>query len=623
MALLTMRKGPHNSEGGNLIEPANQIIGCRDSVTLPGLFCERINRTPEGLAYREYDAMARSWRDHTWGSIGERAARFREALSQEQLAPGDRVAVLLPNGVDWVCFDMSALSLGLIVVPLYVHDGLANISYILNHAEIRLLFLDTADRWQALSRYSSESLSLDRIWVQAGQEASSSNGKHPSVSFLGDILPTRSGAFSTDVSEAKAPATLIYTSGTTGRPKGVLLSHFALLWNAESCSKFIPPRQNDVFLSFLPLAHAFERTVGYYLAMMGGSCVAYARSIEALRDDLLAIRPTVLVSVPRVYERIYAGIHSQVERKILKRFLLRLTASLGWRRFEAERGRGPGLGLTARLMWPILDRFVAKPILRAFGGRLRVTVSGGAPLAENVARFLIGIGLPLVEGYGLTETAPVVTATALDDIYPGSVGQPLKGLELRLSEEGELLVRSPAAMMRYWKDDDQTAATIDNEGWLKTGDLAEIRDGRVFIQGRLKELLVLATGEKVHPSLVESEITKDELFDQAIVVGEGMPYLAAILVLNKKEWRSVTDTHRIAATDLSAAVARGFALTRVQNCLKSQPRSAQVYAIHLILEPWTIEAGLITPTLKIKRQEIERIYQKEIAELYTGHPVFT
>ena len=216
-------------------------------------------------------------------------------------------------------------------------------------------------------------------------------------------------------------ATLIYTSGTTGRPKGVMLSHFALLWNAQASAAMVPPRRDDVFLSVLPLAHAFERTVGYYLPMMGGCTVAYARSAEDLREDFVAIRPTAMLGVPLLYERMSAAIRTNVAGSFAKRTLLRIAASLGWRRFEAAQHRARP-GLAARLLWPILKQYVAVPVLAAFGGRLRVAISGGAPLDQDVARLLIGLGLPLVEGYGLTEAAPVVATNGLDDNLPGSVG---------------------------------------------------------------------------------------------------------------------------------------------------------------------------------------------------------
>ena len=226
-----------------------------------------------------------------------------------------------------------------------------------------------------------------------------------------------------------------------------MLSHFALLWNAEATAAIIPPLADDVFLSILPLAHAFERTVGYYLPMMGGCAVAYARSAQDLRDDLVTVRPTVRVAVPYLFERMCAAIRASVKGSVVKPTLLHLAASLGWQRVEAAQHPDRHFNFGDFLLWPLLNRFVAMPVMAVFGGRLRVAVSGGAPLGAGIARFLIGLGLPMVEGYGLTEAAPVVVAAALGDNVPGSVGHPLPNVDFKLSGQGELLVRSPSLMI--------------------------------------------------------------------------------------------------------------------------------------------------------------------------------
>jgi len=401
-----------------------------------------------------------------------------------------------------------------------------------------------------------------------------------------------------------------------------MLTHFALLWNAEGVTKFIAPRTDDTFLSFLPLAHAFERTVGYYLPIMGGSTVAYARSIEQLPEDLKALRPTVLLSVPRIYERAYDAIHAKIARNPLKSLLLRLTRRLGWQRFEARQGRGPMPGRIARLIWRLLEKLVARSIVEAFGGRLKVAVTGGAPMPEEVTEFFIAMGVPIVAGYGLTEAGPVVTATAIEDNRPPSVGRPLEGVEITISNDRELLVRSPAVMSGYWKDEAQTQQAIDAEGWLHTGDVGGIKDGCVFILGRLKEVLVLATGEKVDASLVEAEIRRDDLVDQAIIVGTGKPFIVAVCMLNAKNWRAHAEDIGVDPNDPNSYTAVEDVLRRVADHLKGYPKHAQVRAVHLTLEPWTVEAGLMTPTLKVKRNNVEKLFCNEIMALFSGHAVF-
>jgi long-chain acyl-CoA synthetase len=494
------------------------------------------------------------------------------------------------------------------------------VSDILGHSGARLLLVDAKTRWHQLAQRREALPDLSAVWIHDLAAHQSASDGAPSVTPFQDVLAATGAAFR-QLCGPSSLATIIYTSGTTGRPKGTMLSHFALLWNAESTAKIIPPRPDDVFLSHLPLAHAFERTVGYYLPMMGGSTVAYARSIDELADDLKTIRPTVLLSVPRIYERVYGALRGKAERTPLGLRLMSLAGELGWQRFRAAQAREvPSLG--ARLAWPLLDRLVAKPIRAALGGRLRVAVSGGAPLSEEVARFLIAMGVPLVEGYGLTEAGPVVTATALDDLWPGSAGRPLAGIELALSAEQELLVRSPAVMSGYWKDDAQTAATIDRDGWLHTGDLAEIRNGRLLLRGRLQDIQVLATGEKINASLIEDAITQDRLFEQAVVIGEGKPFLVAVCALNAKRWRTLASVLGLDANNPDLPAAREALLARLGERLRDYPRHAQVKAAHLVLEPWTIESELVTPSLKVRRDRIEERYREAINALFAGHPIF-
>lgn len=593
----------------------SDIVTARQAETLWGLFCERVRRSPADLAYRDYDPVTNNWRDHTWQSIAARVERFRAALARERLQPGDRVAILLPNGIDWVCLDMAAHASGLIVVGLYPHDNTASNAYILGASGARLVLLDGEVRWQSLRPFCSEFASLERIWIRDAGAGASGQISDPRVSGLTSVLSITSEP---ELPHPAAPndlATLIYTSGTTGKPKGVMLSNLALLRNAEGSAAIVPPRQDDVFLSVLPLAHAFERTVGYYLPMMGGCTVAYARSAEDMREDLIAIRPTAMLGVPLLFERMSSAIRANVTGSFGKGALLRLAASLGWRNFEAKQQRLPP-GPTARLLEALLNKYVSAPILAAFGGRLRVAISGGASLDRETARMLIGLGLPLVEGYGLTEAGPVVAANGLDDNMPGSVGHPLPGVEVKLSPEGELLVRSPSMMMGYWEDADATGRALDRAGWLSTGDVAEIKDARIFVCGRLREMIVLSVGEKVNPNIVEAELARDQLFKQIAVVGDRCPFLAAVVVLNADVWRRFADEKGLDPERPNHPASKIEVLARIAALLAALPRYAQVRALHLTLEPWTIEAGLLTPTLKVKREAVQRKFAEEIATLY-------
>jgi long-chain acyl-CoA synthetase len=401
-----------------------------------------------------------------------------------------------------------------------------------------------------------------------------------------------------------------------------MLSHANILANAEAVQNHIPAYSYDIFLSFLPLAHGFERTVNYYLPMMAGSRVSYARSVKQLAEDLLAVRPTVFLSAPRLYEKIYAAVQAKVAPNWLKRKLLAATVNLGWQKFEAQQQRGPALGLMKHVGYKLLYKLVAKKILARLGGRLRVAVTGAAPLSEKVARFFIGLGFPLVEGYGLTEAGPVVSGNTPQKNQPGSVGLPLPGVEVSTSEEGELLVRSASVMQGYWQRQKDTDEVIDAAGWLHTGDLAEIQDGIIFIRGRSKDILVTSTGEKVPPADMEMMITLDPLFEQAMVVGEGKPYIAALLVLNHAVWQKLAAELGLDAEDvasLQVEKTNEAVLNKLAGLLKMFPGYAQIHAVYLTRDSWTIENGLLTPTLKIKRSEVEKRFVKEIKGLYRGH----
>ena len=420
-------------------------------------------------------------------------------------------------------------------------------------------------------------------------------GHWPIVRDLTDILANTREPPSQHPATPSDFATLIYTSGTTGRPKGVMLSHYALLWNAQASAAIIPTRRDDVFLSILPIAHAFERTVGYYLPLMGGCTIAYARSAQDLPEDLITSAISGELGVPLLFERMSTAIWAKVAASVAKRILLRMTASIGWRRFVAAQHRvSPGLAV--RLFWPIFKRYVAMPVLAAFGGRLRVAISGGAPLDLGVARMLIGLDLPLVEGYGLTEAAPVVAA---NDSMPLPLGGAFRWVEVKLTSQGELLIRSPSIMMGYWKDDAETARALDATGWLSTGDVAKIsEDGHIFIHGRLTEIIVLSIGEKVNPNVVEAELTREPLFEQAVVVGNRRPFLAAIIVLNTEAWRLFAASKGLDPQQPNHAASKIEVLARITSLLVALPRYAQVRAVHLALEPWTVDAGLLTPTLQ-------------------------
>ncbi len=598
-------------------EPAERIdvISCDEARTLPGLFLKRVERSPDANAYREH--RDGGWQEQTWREIRARVFILRGAMARTGLRPGDRAAVLLPNGTDWVAFDLAATANGLITVPLYMNDSPQNIAFMLANSGTRLFLIDTAARWNSIASLVDDNGTLEHVWVMQGLDTGyAAPAARPRLAALSAAVAKSRPDETALRCAAKDVATIIYTSGTTGRPKGVMLTHSAILWNAEANAKLVPPLTSDIYLSILPLAHAYERTLGYFLPMMAGSRVVYAGSIERLRDDLATIRPTVLVAVPRLYERIYEAVLRETRAGPLH-WIVGRAASLGWEMSEWRHGRGSAPGFVARTMlWPLLERFVARKVLAVFGGRVRVAMSGGAALPSKVAQFFAGLGLPLIEGYGLTEAGPVVTSTAIENSLPGSAGQPLEGLEVRLGEQSELLVRSPSVMQGYWQDQQATARAVSPDGWLRTGDIAEIENGSVFITGRLKEIIVLSTGEHVPPNAVEAAILNDPLFEQVCVLGDRRASAIAILVVNREGWSQFARDLAIDPADLDASVASDAILARISAQTRSLPPVWQVRAVLPTIAPWTIEDGSLTPTLKVKRRVIEARFKEQIDALY-------
>ena len=401
-----------------------------------------------------------------------------------------------------------------------------------------------------------------------------------------------------------------------------MLSHANILTNAHAGISRVPIHPDDLFLSFLPLSHTLERTAGYYVPIMTGASVAHVRSFEQLPDDLAAIRPSIIISVPRVFERVHRMITGRLAASpYWQRRLFDLTINVGWRRFLHSQGRGGWSPLF--LLWPLLDRLVAKRVMAVVGGRVRLSISGGAPLSPEIARFFIAMGLQLLQGYGLTETSPVVAVNSLADNRPDTVGLPLSGVEVMIGADSELLVRGSNVMSGYWRNPEASAAVIDRQGWLHTGDQARIAaSGHVTITGRLKEIIVLANGEKIAPAELEMAISVDRLFEQTLVVGEGRPYLSALLVLNDVEWNKLAailgvDTAEAAA--LESKLVEEALLERIATRLAHFPGYARIRRLHAVRTPWKVQDGLMTATLKLRRQQLLERHAKDIERMYTGH----
>ena len=588
------------------------------AVTLDGLFRERVKRTPDAVAYRAFNAQHSNWRDYTWEQIDRQVARWQAALESEGLKAGDRVAVMLRNCPEWVVFDQAALGLGLVVVPLYTQDRCDNVAYILNDADCKVLLFGTREQWLAFADVREHLGCLKRILAL---EDGPPDAAEPRLRAVSEWLPDDGGGTRHVPGDPGVLATIVYTSGTTGRPKGVMLSHRNILTNADACIKTVQVDAHDVLLSFLPLSHMFERTCGYYLAVMCGATTVYARSVQQLGEDLQSVRPTKLISVPRIYERIYGALKARLDAgPALQKKIFEYAVNVGWARFEHAQGRGgwrPGF-----LLWPLLDALVAGKLTERLGGRLKAAFAGGAPLPPDVARVFIGLGLPIIQGYGMTETSPVCCANSSADNLPASVGRPVPGIELKIGERNALMVKGPNVMLGYWNNEEATRAIIDGDGWLNSGDTARLDEaGRVYITGRLKEIIVMSNGEKLPPADIESAICRDPLFEHVILIGEGKPYLTVLTSLNLKQWHKFSEQAGFAdnAAALGEQAVQKALLGRIAAQMKEFPGYAQVRRLHATLEPWNVENGLLTPTLKLRRTRVMEKFQAELDEMYSGH----
>ncbi len=596
-------------------------IALETARTLDGLFRERVRRTPDAVAYTGFDKTGGVWLETTWKHMGEQVARWQNALAREGLPQGARVAVLMRNCKEWVIFDQAALAQGLVVVPLYMDDRPDNVAYILKDCAAQLLLVQDPTHWRRIQVTLGSVASLQRILIATDVEAAQlGDARAQPVNSWLDKLNTADepSPANTSNNDPHRLASIVYTSGTTGRPKGVMLSHHNMLSNAHAILELIDVFQEDVFISLLPLSHTLERTANYYMPMMAGAAVAYNRSINQLGEDLQALRPTVMICVPRVLERFHARITAQMQKESrLVRTLFGMTVSSGWNRFEYAQARAHRT--PQGLLWPFLKQRVAGKIIAKFGGRMRLAICGGAPLSQHVARLFIGLGLPVLQGYGLTETSPVISVNTPEDNDPASVGVLLPGVEVCIGAQDELLARGPGVMLGYWNNHSATYERIDAEGWLHTGDQARIANRHIYITGRIKDILVLSNGEKVPPGDMEMAIVNDPLFEQALVLGEGQPYLAALLVLNAEQWEMFAAEIGVDPKDpasLHDSRALNPIMKRVAKQLHTFPGYAKVRRVALLTECWSVENGLLTPTMKIKRNTVIEQYAARIARLF-------
>jgi len=559
--------------------------------SLAALFDARLLRTPEATACRWFDSTTQDWQSLSWLALDAKAQAIANALATLHLAPGARVALMLDNGPDWVAAEQAIYRLGLVSVGIFVSDTPGNAAHILDNSGASAAFIRSGSLWSAIAT-EKPLPDLQRVVLMDGLASD-----HARAQTLPQFLATTTAAARVPVA-ADALASLVYTSGTTGFAKGAMLSHGALLANVFACERAFESGPDVVKLSLLPLSHSFERVSGWYHAILIGAETVFSRGAEHLADDLLLIRPTAMLAVPRIYERLYAALsQAMLDGPLHQRALFHLALSGSRRRFSQR--------LTSKMIAAVQQRF---------GGRLRLAISGGAPLSPAIAKAFTALGVPLIQGYGLTEAGPVVSVNRAGG-DPDSAGYLLDNVETRIAPDGELWVRSPSLMQGYWRDAEASQRVLDESGWLHTGDKASRLSGEALVlTGRLKDVLVTSTGVKACPAEIESRLTADPLFEQALVLGESRPYLVALLVADAAQLAAL---QRSLDSDRQAALEAAL-LQRCQASLSCLSQSHQLRRVALV-PAFTLANGLVTTTLKPRRAAISKVHAELIESLYEGH----
>ena len=598
-------------------------FGLENLTTLPQLLANSVDRYGDREALRQFNKEDKSWHSLTYAQLMARITKWRCAYAAMNLERGTRIGILMPNSIDHACADQAALANGLVPVPLHAIDTPGASAFILSDSQAKVLITNKFTRWEQIKAAGNDLHNLKAVIITEDEVVDKTGMVYNLNQWLSageHVADLPAGPKEDDL------AGIVYTSGTTGRPKGVMLTHGNIVSNVKATLDCVSPQVGDIFLSFLPLSHTFERTAGYYLALATGCTIAYNRSVLLLADDLKTIRPTVIISVPRVYERIFARVQDKLKKsKPSARYLFDWAVEIGWRDF-CRRNHMPvertGRSWLDGLMRPLVTK-VSSTLLDQFGGRLRIAISGGAALSNKVARTFCGLGLPIIQGYGMTEASPIIAGNNRTLNQPNTVGKPFNNVEVRLGEGNEIQIKGPSITRGYWNRPNATADAFTQDGWFRTGDVGSFNEqGLLSIKGRIKEIIVTSTGEKVPPADLEAAIETDPLFSQCYIIGENRPYLSLIAVVNPDEWTSFAQSCGIDPADpasLDNPSAKTSALKRAKAAAGDFPHYALPRAIVLTQDPWTIENGLITPTLKLKRGPLSKKYESTIAQLYATH----
>ena len=556
----------------------------------------------------------------------ERVRHVASGLTALGVQPGERVAILSENRPEWAIADFACLTGLFPDVAVYPVLPATQIAYILRDSGAIAVFLSTEVQAAKLAEIRASVptlrhvISFDRVAPPLADMTLTELEARGAASEAPDAAQRhRASALAVRPDDL---ATLLYTSGTTGDPKGVMLTHDNIASNVQAVMNLVEFTGHDVALSFLPLSHILERTVGHYLLFATGTSIAYAESINSVPDDMIAVRPTIMVSVPRLYEKMYARVlESGTQGSAIKRSIFHWATAVGDRWADVRlQGREPARSLALR--YRLAQKLVYSKLRERTGGRLRYFVSGGAPLAAEIAKFFYAAGLTILEGYGLTETSPIVSANTPEDIRLGTVGPCVAGVSVAIAEDGEILVRSPGVMKGYYNLPTATAEAIDAEGWFHTGDIGELRDGFLVITDRKKDIVVTSGGKNIAPQPIENRIRQNKFVAQAVVIADQRKFPIVLVVPNFEQlerWAKYKSlTWRDAAELIALPEVRDKMDREVLGPLGDLAHYETPRKVLLVPTDFSIEAGELTPSLKVKRRAITRRYGTLIDALYAA-----
>lgn len=551
------------------------------------------------------------------------AFKIAGGLKKFGIKKGDKVLLLSENRVEWALVDYAILTVGGVTVPIYPTLLASHIEFIINNSEGQLIFVSDSMQLEKIQKISKNLPKLKNIILMEGEPP---KDIHPWQEFLetGETVLKENPAFIDErLSNIDRDdlASIIYTSGTTGIPKGVMLTHGNFLSNIEGALQSLYVDENDVFLSFLPLSHVFERMAGHFLALYCGATIAYAESIETVGDNLKEVRPTVMTSVPRFFEKVYARILEGLEEgSALKRKIFFWAVEVG-KKAILYKQKGKALTGLLNTKYKLADKLVYSKLKEQVGGRTRMFISGGAPLSKDINEFFNAAGLVLLEGYGLTETSPVISVNKIDHFKFGSTGLPLPNVEVAIAEDGEILTRGPHVMKGYYKNDEETREVLDDQNWLHTGDIGYLdKDGFLYITDRKKNIIVTSGGKNIAPQAIENMLIKSKYVEQALVIGDNRKYCTALIVPNMENLKSFAEAKQIAYQDEDRLISLPEITNLIQQEIDALSMDLASYEtikkFKLFKEPFSIESGDLTPTLKVKRNVVEQKYKKIIDEMY-------